>query len=374
MLHPEHPETASPRNRETIGIYIHLPFCATHCSYCPFVISTNMALEDRYVDALLKEIESRQPLGPIDTVYFGGGTPSRTKRSAEVSSALRAGSVPAELTLEANPEDIDEEAIARWKAMGVDRLSIGVQSFNDEELTQIGRIHDASAAREAVRLAAASGLRTNLDLILGLPRQTADSFRASLREAIELGAGHLSLYMLDLDEKTPLQVQVARGRTTLPEEDDVARLYAEAVETLARGGLVQYEISNFARPGEESQHNLRYWRREPYLGFGIGAHSFIGERRFANTRDIHRYIADPLHAEDFHEELSPEEKRHELLFLQLRQSRGIHYDELIELCGQEGVEWTERGLREGWLRRVGSCVAFTPAGFLLSNDYISQLF
>ncbi len=333
-----------------------------------------MALEDQYVDALLREIEARQPVGELDTLYFGGGTPSRTRRSAEVSSALRGGNRLREFTLEANPEDIDDEAIARWQAMGVDRLSIGVQSFNDDELRQIGRIHDANAARDAVRRAVASGFRTNLDLILGLPRQTIESFRASLDEAIALGAGHLSLYMLDLDEKTPLQVQVARGRTTLPEEDDVARLYLEAVETLARAGLEQYEISNFARAGEESQHNLRYWRREPYLGLGIGAHSFLAERRFANTRDIHRYIADPVHAEEFSEELSADERRHELLFLQLRQSRGIHYEEIIELCGQEAVEWTDRGLREGWLRRAGSRVAFTPAGFLLSNDYISQLF
>jgi len=180
--------------------------------------------------------------------------------------------------------------------------------------------------------------------------------------------------MLDLDEKTPLQVQVARGRTTLPEEDDVARLYLEAVERLGSAGLAQYEISNFARPGEESRHNLRYWRREPYLGLGIGAHSFVNERRFANTRDIHSYIADPIHAEDFSETLNDDEKRHELLFLRLRQSGGIHYDQLVELCGQEAVEWTVRGLREGWLRRVESRVAFTPTGFLLSNDYISQLF
>lgn len=364
----------------TLGIYIHLPFCATHCAYCPFVISTNMTLEEQYVQALLREIEARGPLASVDTLYFGGGTPSRTsaahlaaiKRSADVSSA------PREFTLEANPEDITPDSIAAWREIGVNRLSIGVQSFNDEELRQIGRIHDAAAARAAVKLAVDSGMRANLDLILGLPRQSIDSFRNSLDEAIALGAGHLSLYMLDLDEKTPLQVQVARGRTTLPEEDDVARLYVEAVDRLARAGLAQYEISNFARPGEESQHNLRYWRREAYLGFGIGAHSFLhsfdGERRFANTRDIHRYIADPTHAEDFTETLTEEEKRHEFLFLRLRQTGGIHYDELVELCGQEAVEWTERGLREGWLRRVDSRVGFTPAGFLLSNDFISRLF
>ena len=357
----------------SLGIYIHLPFCATHCAYCPFVISTNMTLEEQYVEALLREIDARGPFGTIDTLYLGGGTPSRTS-AAHLARIASRFSVGTEFTLEANPEDVNAESLAAWRAMGVNRLSIGVQSFNDDELREIGRIHDAATAREAVRLAVASGMRTNLDLILGLPRQSMQTFRDSLDEAIALGVGHLSLYMLDLDEKTPLQVQVARGRTTLPEEDDVARLYVEAVERLGRAGLVQYEISNFARPGDESWHNLRYWQREPYLGFGIGAHSFIGERRFANTRDIHRYIADPTRAEDFTETLSDAEKRHELLFLQLRQSGGIHYADLVELCGQEAVEWSERGLREGWLRRVDSRVGFTPAGFLLSNDYISQLF
>jgi putative oxygen-independent coproporphyrinogen III oxidase len=356
----------------SLGIYIHLPFCATHCAYCPFVISTNMTLEEQYVEALLREIDARA-VRTVDTLYFGGGTPSRTslQHLARIASRFEPAT---EFTLEANPEDITRDAIAVWRELGVNRLSIGVQSFHDAELREIGRIHDASAARNAVKLAVDSGMRTNLDLILGLPQQSIESFRASLDEAIALGVGHLSLYMLDLDEKTPLQVQVARGRTTLPEEDDVARLYVEAVERLGSAGLAQYEISNFARPGQESQHNLRYWRREPYLGFGIGAHSFVDERRFANMRDIHRYIADPAHAEDFTESLSDDEKRHELLFLRLRQSSGIHYDRLVELCGQEAVEWTERGLREGWLRRVESRVGFTPAGFLLSNDYISQLF
>ena len=353
------------------GVYIHLPFCATHCAYCPFVISTNMSLEERYVDALLREIDARGPFGEVGTLYVGGGTPSRTKNLAPIAARFRP---QREFTLEANPEDITRESLAKWRDIGVNRLSIGVQSFNDAELREIGRIHDAAQARDAVQLAVDSGMRTNLDLILGLPHQSIDSFRRSLDEAIALGVGHLSLYMLDLDEKTPLQVQVARGRTTLPEEEQVAQLYLEAVARLREAGLQQYEISNFARPGEESQHNLRYWRRESYLGFGIGAHSFIDERRFANTRDIHRYIDDPAHAEDFTETLSNDERRHELLFLQLRQTRGIHYDDLVRLCGQEAVEWTERGLREGWLRRVDSRVAFTPAGFLLSNDYISQLF
>jgi oxygen-independent coproporphyrinogen-3 oxidase len=280
----------------------------------------------------------------------------------------------AEVTLEANPEDVNPEAIAAWRAMGVNRISVGVQSFHDGELGAIGRVHDRVRAIEAVRLIAASGARSNLDLILGLPGQTAQTYRESLETAIGLGAGHLSLYMLDLDERTPLQVQHGRGRVTLPDEDLVADLYVETIERLSAAGLLQYEISNFAQPGEESRHNLRYWRREEYFGFGMGAHSFLGAKRFANTRDIRRYIELSPAAKDFEETLGEDEVQHELLFLQLRQTRGMCYEDLIALRGKEGSEWIERGVGDGWLKRVGDRVAFTPAGFLQSNDFISQLF
>jgi oxygen-independent coproporphyrinogen-3 oxidase len=258
--------------------------------------------------------------------------------------------------------------------MGVNRLSVGVQSFHDNELSAIGRAHDRARALEAVRTIVASGARANLDLILGLPEQTAESYRASLDTAVALGAGHLSLYMLDLEERTPLQVQAARGRVVLPEEDMVADLYVETIERLASAGLRQYEISNFARPGEESRHNLRYWRRAEYLGFGMAAHSFLGARRFANTRDIRRYIELAPAARDFEETLSEEDTQREQLFLQLRQTSGMCYEDLVALRGEEGIEWIERGLQDGWLLRKGERVAFTPLGFLQSNDFISQLF
>ena len=180
--------------------------------------------------------------------------------------------------------------------------------------------------------------------------------------------------MLDLDEKTPLQVQVAKGRVALPEDDLVADLYIEAIGHLARRGLAQYEISNFARAGEECRHNLRYWTRGEYHGFGLAAHSFLGAERFANTRDLRRYIERSPDARDFSEHLGTDESRRETIFLGLRQTSGILYEDLVRLCGQEGIEWTERGIQDGWLRRVDGRVAFTPAGFLQSNDYISQLF
>ncbi|HEV7923660.1 MAG TPA: radical SAM family heme chaperone HemW [Thermoanaerobaculia bacterium] len=371
----------------SLGLYLHLPFCRVHCSYCPFAISTDLSLQDAYTGALLREIDAKSSLPAargegssiVDTLYLGGGTPSRLARSnlRLIIDRVRSRFViapGAEVTIEANPEDIDDEALADWQELGVNRISIGVQSFHDAELLPLGRVHGAQRALDAVKLAVSKGLRTSLDLILSLPNQTVASFRETLRTAIGLNVGHISLYMLDLEEGTPLAVQVERGRTTLPEEDDVAALYLEAVGTLGEAGLQQYEISNFARPGEESRHNLRYWRREPYHGLGLGAHSFLAEQRFANTRDIRRYIADPVDARDFEEELGEAEQRRETIFLRLRQASGIGYADLVRLTGQEGMEWTERGLRDGWLRREGARVAFTPSGFLLSNEHISSLF
>lgn len=365
------------------GIYVHLPFCRVHCAYCPFVISTDLRLQDGYIDALLREIRSRAsglagPHRAAETIYFGGGTPSRTAREnlARVAAAVRSefDVLPeGEFTLEANPEDVSSESIEFWRSLGVNRLSIGVQSFHDRELRAIGRVHGAERSSAAMGDAIAAGFRTSLDLILGLPEQTADSYRESLSAAMATGAGHLSVYMLDLDEETALKRRVETGAVRLPDEEMVADLYLETVDTLQREGLLQYEISNFARRGEESQHNLRYWRRQPYFGFGIGAHSFLGERRFANTRDIRRYIAGEI-APEIDETLGDAERRRETLFLRLRQTAGIDYSHLLELGGEEASGWIEDGVREGWLRWDDSRVAFTPAGFLVSSELLSRLF
>jgi oxygen-independent coproporphyrinogen-3 oxidase len=360
------------------GLYLHLPFCRSHCTYCPFVISTDLSLQDAYTAALVEEIAAKGGGEAVDTIYFGGGTPSRTSigNLERIVAAIRrhfAIAADAEVSMEANPEDVDDDSLPRWRALGVNRLSIGVQSFHDRELGPLARVHGRERAIAAVQAAVATGVRTSLDLILGLPLQTAASFRETLDVATSLGVGHLSMYLLDLEEVTPLQTQVARGRAVLPDDAEVADVYVDAVARLGAAGLRQYEVSNFARPGEECRHNLRYWQRRAYHGFGIGAHSFLGARRFANTRDIHRYIGRDFGA-DFAEELGETEARREELFLGLRQTAGIESDDVARLGGEEGMTWIERGIGEGWLRREGSRVAFTPAGFLLSNEYISQLF
>ncbi|MGZ4807855.1 MAG: radical SAM family heme chaperone HemW [Thermoanaerobaculia bacterium] len=379
----------------SLGLYLHLPFCRVHCTYCPFVISTDESQQEAYVNALLQEVDrvatgfspssSSAGLKPVATqtavesIYLGGGTPSRTSaanlRRIVTRIRERFDVTPgAELSMESNPEDITAESLSGWRALGVNRLSIGVQSFHDSELQPLQRVHTAARAREAIALATRTMPRVSLDLILGLPGQTQESFESTLEQAIGSGVGHISLYMLDLEERTPLQVQVERGRITIPEDELVASLYVRAIETLDRAGFHQYEISNFAREGEECRHNLRYWTGGAYLGLGVGAHSFDAERRFANTRNIRTYIGSHGDAVDFSEIIGEAEGRRERLFLRLRQTSGIHYDELQRLCGQEGIEWLDRGLRDGWLRREGERVAFTPSGFLLSTELISQLF
>jgi len=240
----------------SVGIYVHLPFCRVHCTYCPFVVSTDVRLQDQYTEALLREIDARGG-GAVDTIFFGGGTPSRPslENLGRVVGRLRerfdvAGD--AELSLEANPEDITPQSLAAWRGMGVNRVSIGVQSFHDAELRPLGRVHGPQRARDAIRDTVASGARTSVDLILGLPQQTAESFRETLEIAVASGVGHVSLYMLDLEEGTMLARQVESGKVALPDDDLVASLYSEAVVRLAAAGLQQYEISNF---GDVCRHN-----------------------------------------------------------------------------------------------------------------------
>ena len=355
------------------GLYLHLPFCHTHCTYCPFAISTDLGQQDAYTDALVREIRAAA-VPSAETIYLGGGTPSRTSLANLRRIFEELPRDAREVSMEANPEDVTAESVASWREMGVNRISIGVQSFHDDELSAISRVHDRQRAMEAIRIAAASGVRTNLDLMLGLPHQTRASFVETLELAVSLGAGHLSLYMLDLEERTPLASQVSRGRVSMPDNDLIADLYLEAIEQLERVGLHQYEISNFARDGEECQHNLTYWTRGEYYGFGLGAHSFLGSERFANTRDIRRYIDSSPAARDFSEILGEGETRREQIFLALRQTRGLCYEDLVRLCGQEGSRWTERGIQDGWLQRVEGRVSFTPSGFLQSNELMSQLF
>jgi oxygen-independent coproporphyrinogen-3 oxidase len=365
------------------ALYLHLPFCRVHCSYCPFAVSTDIRLQERYFSALERELEIRLAGSPrLESIYFGGGTPSRSdaallEQVVRRIAALASIGAEAEVTIEANPEDVSESFLETCRRAGVTRLSLGVQSLVNDELYPLGRGHSRDTALAALSLAAKSGLRANADLIAGLPRQTVESFETSLREILDHGVGHLSLYMLDLEEGTALERQVSRGAVLLPPDERTTESYLRAIEVAASYGLAQYEISNFAKPGEESAHNLRYWERKPYVGVGMAAHSFDGERRTANARAILDYmerIEAGGSAQDFEERLTDDEVRREKIFLSLRQAAGIERSELTALSGEFGEEWARRGIEEGWLRESENRVAFTATGFLLSNSYISELF
>lgn len=363
------------------GIYVHVPFCRVRCSYCPFAITTSLARHDDYFAALRIEAESRLAEGlPVDTIYLGGGTPSRAG-VAEVGSLLAVLrnrvdlAEDAEVTLEANPEDVTDASLAAWRDAGINRVSIGVQSLSDTELASTGRKHDAASAIEALERAVRAGFRTNADLIVGLPGQSAASLEESLRRVLGTGTEHLSCYLLDLEEGTALHSRVHREVVTLPDEELYDTGYRLLVRLCQEAGLQQYEVSNFARPGSESRHNLRYWKRFPYIGLGMSAHSFDGNSRYSNEVEISTYIDRMMstgNAESFRESIDATADRRERLFLGLRRAPGLEAEELLALAPGVAAEWIERGRTEGWLR--ADRVAFTTSGFLMSNELIAELF
>lgn len=368
---------------DPLSVYVHLPFCRVKCTYCAFAISTDSRLEQRYVSALVEEIRHRiRPDARLATLYFGGGTPSRLSiegvRRLGEELARYAREDGAEITLEANPEDVNPAALDRWsRDLGVNRLSLGVQSFHEAELTPLGRGHGRQGALDAIELAAGSMARLSVDLMLGLPEQTVERVESSAEMAMTGPAGHLSLYLLDLEPGSALERRVHSGLIDLPPEDAVAEMYRAVIRLAGEHGLEQYEVSNFARPGQKAVHNCRYWTREPYVGVGLGAHSFDGTTRTSNTRNIREYVeliesgSLPV---SFSEVLTEEEIRHERIFLGLRQTGGLPADELRELAGADAQEWMDEALEQGWVELESERVRFTVEGFLISDELMARLF
>lgn len=280
----------------TAGLYIHIPWCRAICTYCDFDRQARaFELIPAYVDALVTDLRRQPPLA-LHSIYFGGGTPSllEPRQVAAVLDAARAHFAvdpEAEITLEANPGDLDAERVRAYRRAGINRLSLGVQSFDDALLRLLGRRHTGAEAVAAVRAARAGGITNlSLDLMYGLPGQTPGQWRATLARALELEPEHLSAYLLTLDDRVPLGRQVQRGRILLPEDDLIAEMYAETQALLGAHGYEQYEISNWAKPGRASRHNLTYWRDEPYLGVGAGAAASLDGRRTKQTPDPAAYI------------------------------------------------------------------------------------
>ncbi len=373
---------------KTLGIYIHIPFCASKCGYCDFYSLAGCdRLMPKYQDALVEHIRESYPAFKgryIDTVYIGGGTPSYygADRLIELWEELKgSGSVlkDCELTLEANPDSAVYKELLKLRRAGFNRLSMGVQSANNDILKLIGRRHNWKQCGLAMNAAREAGFdNVSCDLIYGLPSQTKADWADTLMRVIELRPEHISCYGLTLEPGTPMYEKYNNSQI-LPSDDEQADMYLYAVETLEHYGYKQYEISNFAVPGYESRHNMRYWRLSDYLGFGAGAHSCMDGARFSYVRDADRYIVGVLRDEDIVDEystVSSVERGSEYIMLGMRTALGIEAQEYTEHYRADftPIEKTlEVFAGKGWARCDEGRWHFTPQGFLLSNLLIGAL-
>lgn len=287
------------------GIYIHIPFCVKKCNYCDFAsYPQKLTLQDEYINALIKEMELCKGT-EADTVYIGGGTPSvlSMENTRRLLSAVRANfnlSSDTEFTIEVNPKTIDTEKTQLYKKLGVNRISIGSQSFCNDELKTLGRIHTAEDTIETCKILKSAGFENiSLDLMYALPGQTMDSLGTSLERLLSLNPSHISCYGLKIEDGTPFGTMLQNGELTEADEDTFADMYEYIRRELCKGGYNHYEISNFAKEGRESRHNLKYWQNEDYLGFGLGASSKVGNRRFTKSADFEEYISSYKLAEDY---------------------------------------------------------------------------
>ena len=372
------------------GIYIHIPFCKTRCKYCDFFSTTHLEKRSQYVEALLAEMKDRvatahseasnSPQGvqyPISTIYIGGGTPStleveQLRRLGEEVMRLAGDEAKGErreITLEANPGDITLEKAIAWRAIGINRLSMGIQSFDDDLLRLIGRRHTAEQAREAVAIAQAAGFdNISIDLMYALPSQTMELWQQDVAEALQLRVQHISTYGLIYEEGTVLTTLLERGHITPVDEDTEIQMYDYLVEQLTANGFEHYEVSNFALPNRRSKHNSNYWNDTPYIGLGAGAHSYDGTVRSWNISDVDAYIEQAMaHHLQPEQEILTEEQRHtERVMLGLRTNQGISSCE-IDLS--KAMPYLEQGL----LTQKGERIVATTKGYHILNRIIEDL-
>jgi putative oxygen-independent coproporphyrinogen III oxidase len=355
------------------GVYLSYPFCTQKCTYCNFASNVfPRDLESRYADALLCELRSAAWPWTPETIYLGGGTPSLMD-AATLGALLREipGDPWREATMEAAPGSITPDRAEAWRATGIDRVSLGVQSFVARELARTGRKHTAQTVEHDVAVLRAAGIGNfNIDLIAGLPGQTYASWRESLDWIDRLQPPHVSVYMLEVDDDSRLGSEILAfgkryGAADVPSEDAIVEFYETAVERLAAMGIERYEISNFARPGFESSHNLKYWRREPYLGFGADAHSFDGRMRWQNAEAAADYVERLAQGLPAVVERTPSNPGEEF-FLGLRLTEGIRAD------WSPFASAVEEFARQGLVEIDGSHLRLTPRGVLLSNEVFAQ--
>ncbi len=372
---------------DPLGVYLHVPFCSAICHYCNFNRGLmDATLKTAYVDALVTHIERAAEPIVVDTLFFGGGTPSLLE-PAEIARVIDACAGAfhldggAEVTMEANPETVDGSRLAGFRAAGVNRLSFGVQSFLDDELRRLGRLHGAARARAAVVEARAAGFdNISLDLMMWLPGQTVAQWLQSVDALIEVAPEHASLYLLELYPNAPLQELMAREQWSQTPDDDAADMYEAAMDRLAAAGLAQYEISNVARPGRQSRHNLKYWHDSGWLAFGCGAHGSRDGRRIRHVADTRAYVDRVLAGADPTAEariLDPATQLAEALFMGLRLVEGISLDAYQARFGQD--VWSRYGdalapaVEAGLVQREHNRIRLTRRGMLLANE-VMQVF
>jgi oxygen-independent coproporphyrinogen III oxidase len=387
----------------TLGIYTQVPFCASKCTFCNFSSSVERtAMFEQYTRGLQIELDGldrfyfdrRLPLDAlsfqVDSLYIGGGTPALLgkDRLASLLKSLRARfqcNEDMEFTLETTPGSVDQSLLQNLRDLGVNRLSIGAQSFDDGELRAVGRLHSAADTVELAQGARAMGFsNVSLDLIAGLPLQTEASFHMGLATAVRLRPEHVSLYLFEIDEKSRLGREVVHGgnryqAATVPSDELMADAYEYAQTFLFDEGYAQYEISNFALPGKVSRHNQKYWRLDPYIGLGAGAHSFDGTHRWSNHVDARGYVArleagrSPIGES---RAISPEERIEEFFFLGLRQSEGVDLNWARRRWGTRQLShWGDKIqslVDEGWLIAEGARVRLSPKAFLISNEIFQE--
>ncbi len=368
------------------GLYIHIPFCKSRCSYCDFAtdVFRNNDVVERYVSALCSEIQnSRFKIqDPFDTLYFGGGTPSllSAKQLEKILNALfKKFDVRKniEFTLEMNPATVSLEKLKDFKSLGVNRASFGVQTFDDRSLKLLARGHDADDARktfELLRIAEYENI--SFDLIGGLPNQSLKDWEKNLEEALKMKPEHLSLYLLEIHEGTPLAEQIRTQRQPMPDEDLAGEMYEMMVEKVSANGFEHYEISNFAKPEFESKHNNKYWLCEPVIGFGVSAHSFDGtQKRWSNERDTNQYVSlveagkSPVIET---ESLTQKQLSSEFAFLNLRLAKGLSLADFEDSFGYDlrniYADDLERFENMGLLEFTGNSLRLTKKGFVYSNE------
>jgi oxygen-independent coproporphyrinogen-3 oxidase len=373
-------------NMKPAGIYIHIPFCRSRCSYCDFATGMySAAMAERYVLSLVNEIGSwREVESPalVDTIYFGGGTPSLlspVQLETLLNSVRKRFPVSADLevTLEMNPGTVTPETLAKFRSLGVNRASFGAQTFDNSELARLGRSHTTDDTRRTFRYLRDAGFaNVSFDLIAGLPGQTMAGWRRNLDEAFSLRPEHLSFYLLEVHEGTPLANHIKSGLQPQPDEDLASEMYEVMLDRATEAGYEHYEISNLCLPGYESRHNTKYWTAAPYYGFGCSAHSYDGGfRRWANERELARYleiIEQDRRAIVSETQLTEGDRQAEAVFLGLRMMQGFSFKEYQQEFGADLRAKHENDLtrfREaGLIECSGDLLRLTKAGALLSNE------